>query len=98
MRAARGGEKLAGSGAPSLVQRHAGQAGHEIQLRWPDVAKRRREGLRLAIEEPVMVRPRVLGHDVDLVEAEMDRTHVERDDGLARGKSLPRRNDDLDHE
>jgi hypothetical protein len=45
-----------------------------------------------------VVRPRVLRRHVNLVEAEMARAHIERDDGLARHESLPRRNDDLDHE
>src|SRR5207302_2262089 len=66
--------------APTLAEGHSGESRHEVQFRRPYVAKRRRKGLQLAIDHPVVVRDDALRCDVVLVKAEVRRGHGESPD------------------
>ena len=93
------GIRVAVLAAPALPQLHPCESRHEIELRGPDVSEGRREVPRLAVDEPIMVWSRILGGNVDLVEAEVVVwAPLERDDCLARLQSLPGRNHDFDSE
>ena len=66
---------------------------------WPHVSKRGRECLKLAVNDPVMVRDGGLGDEVGvLVEAEMLSGDGEGPQVLTRWELAKRRNDDFDHE
>ena len=81
-------EGLTRPATPSFAQSHSSESRHEIQLGWPHVSKRRRESLKLAVHDPVVVRERDLRGDVILLETEMVWGHRERVDGLARRETL----------
>ena len=91
-------ERLTVPTAPPSAQSHARKSGHEIKLGRPNISKRGREGLELAVHQPVVVRDRDLGRDVVLLEAEMRWGHIERVEGLAGREALQLRDVYLDDE
>lgn len=78
-------EGLTFPAAPALAQRHAREPRHQVEIGGPYVTKRRREDLKLPVDDPVVVRDKALRCDVVLVEADMRWGYGERSDGLPGG-------------
>src|SRR5207249_3326797 len=74
------------------------QSGHQVELRRPYVAKRRRELFKLAFDHPVVVRERDLDRDVIVLEAEVRWRYGERAHSFAGWKTLKLGNHDFDHQ
>ena len=91
-------ERLALPPAPALAHRHPGEARHQVELRRPDVAERRREDLDLVAGDPVVMRDEALSRDVVLIEPEVRRRDVEELEPLARWEVPQPRYDHLDDE
>ncbi len=74
---------------PACLERHPCQLGHEIEFRWPDVAKGRGTGADLVTIDVVVMRDRDLIHLIYvLVEAEVVRRYIEWHNRFARSQSV----------
>src|SRR5690349_776067 len=71
-------ERLSVPVAEALPQPHAGQARHQIELRRPDVAERRRRLLEDAVDGAEVVGDEPLAGEVVLVDADVTFAHLER--------------------
>src|SRR5207302_9957840 len=89
---ARTRERLAVPAAPAPARPQAGDPGHQVELRRPDVAKRPRPVLELPVPLRVVMRDQALMRDVVLVDADVLVAEVEDAQFLA----LQIRKPDLD--
>src|SRR4029453_18615904 len=81
-------ERLPLPTAPALAQRHAREPRHQVKLRRPHIAKRRRDGVDLAVLDPVVMRDESLTDNVVLVKADVPRLDDERLERFTRREPL----------
>ena len=92
------GKWLAIPAAPALPQGHACKPRHQVELGGPYIAEGRREHLKLAVGDPVVMGNQALARDVVLVEPQPGISHSESPDCLTGRQPLQIRHTDLNDE